>query len=564
MNLRAGCLFALLTILPPACAASTSATATVVEYQLGDGLVGRLEGDGLVQIGVLDGALWRPLVRVWWPQAEDRRTDPPPAFTATAREGDPGGRRGFSRDADDDGDGLIDEDPLDGRDNDGDGLIDEDYAAISHSMGVWDLTVGERGRHLETYHWTYQHLASLVAAVYSQHGGGVVENLRISLVVPGSWLPLDEVCPPESDEAFMPQFIAQVRDPRPGRPPLWVGAVLLDVQPRQGSERRIRIEREDLIVPPLEAHQSLALAAGATRLQVVHDLRAAKGLQDGVEDPVSGQRVPWLPPAKRQELPPDLLPAAQLLLSSHDRFSLVFRVADDHYRRWDPDLFLVDGEPLGPAARLVWSGEGGGARTLAWSGDGGGRGDTCRPYALLEATGDGILEIQFAASAPVFGTRLEAVLLDGRRASLDLALDDAALLAMSTAEKPAVDQGRRLQLAPALLVPSPNPFQAVTRISFQVPGTYGEAFEPDQAQVLSADPQQRMPYADGAANVLVTVYNLEGRELATLFAGLATAGTYEAHWDGRDQGGRLLASGTYFCRLQVEQWSVTRRLIFIR
>jgi len=49
-------------------------------------------------------------------------------------EGAVGGNRLPSPYADDDGDGLIDEDWLDGRDNDGDGLIDEDYAAISDQM----------------------------------------------------------------------------------------------------------------------------------------------------------------------------------------------------------------------------------------------------------------------------------------------------------------------------------------------------------------------------------------------------------------------------------------------
>ncbi len=49
-------------------------------------------------------------------------------------EGAAGGNRLPSQHADDDGDGLIDEDPLDGRDNDGDGMIDEDYAAISQQM----------------------------------------------------------------------------------------------------------------------------------------------------------------------------------------------------------------------------------------------------------------------------------------------------------------------------------------------------------------------------------------------------------------------------------------------
>ena len=59
-------------------------------------------------------------------------------------EGAPQGNRiGFSRQPDDDGDGLIDEDFLNGKDDDGDGRIDEDFAAISGQMlncEYWDYT----------------------------------------------------------------------------------------------------------------------------------------------------------------------------------------------------------------------------------------------------------------------------------------------------------------------------------------------------------------------------------------------------------------------------------------
>lgn len=49
-------------------------------------------------------------------------------------EGSRGGNRLPSPAADDDNDGRIDEDPLNGFDDDGDGLIDEDFAAISNQM----------------------------------------------------------------------------------------------------------------------------------------------------------------------------------------------------------------------------------------------------------------------------------------------------------------------------------------------------------------------------------------------------------------------------------------------
>lgn len=45
-----------------------------------------------------------------------------------------GNRPGFSTRPDDDGDGAVDEEFLNGRDDDGDGRIDEDYAAISQQM----------------------------------------------------------------------------------------------------------------------------------------------------------------------------------------------------------------------------------------------------------------------------------------------------------------------------------------------------------------------------------------------------------------------------------------------
>jgi hypothetical protein len=65
---------------------------------------------------------------------EFRPTQYPIDILYRTYEGAPGGNRfPFSGD-DDDRDGLVDEDRLDGRDNDGDGRIDEDFAAISKQM----------------------------------------------------------------------------------------------------------------------------------------------------------------------------------------------------------------------------------------------------------------------------------------------------------------------------------------------------------------------------------------------------------------------------------------------
>lgn len=557
-------IFSLLMLLTVSAAVCPAATEPVAVCPLGHGLQGRLDADGAVRIEVVtdDGPL--PLLSAAWTAAAAGRAAERPAFTATAREGDPDGRRGFSRRADDDDDGRIDEDPLDGVDNDGDGLIDEDFAAVSHLMGVWSRRAGDRRRHLETYHWTYQHLAGLMVAVFDQQGDAVAANVRLSLAGHGAWTPADEACSP----AFFPEgsalpFLAVMDDPRPGGRPLWLGAILLDSEPRRRSDHRVRLERQDLVVPPLGGRLALAIAAGPTRLQVLEDLKAAIRLQEGVVDPVTGRRVRWLPPVQRQELPADRLPEALLRPEANDRFSLVFRVSDEQERFWDPDLFRLEGRALGTAEALAWTDDEGRREELAWSAVGG-AGEACQPYATLGAAGPGILEIRFRGPIPGAGERLELVHVDGRRGACDLVVPAVDPREPAGTDQASGDPVRRLQLSPALLVSSPNPFHQATRITFTVPETVGEAFAQEEGREVFADPRQRMPYADGAASVQVTVYGLEGRDLATLHAGQAGVGVYETSWDGRDREGRALASGTYVCRLQIDQWSVTRRLIFIR
>lgn len=563
--IQRACILLLLLMVAASAAATAPAPDPVVEYELVAGVQARLRVDGVVELALDDGERWSSLLEARWPLTASRRHDLPEPFTARAREGDPGGRRGFSRFADDDGDGLVDEDALDGRDNDGDGLIDEDHAAISHLMGIWDLTQGDRGHRLETYHWTYPHLSGLMIAVYSQHGGGVVENLRFELAGGASWRRVDEVCPLLLSGARAPQFVARIEGVRPHGGEIWLGAVLLDLEPRHRAGMRVRVDDDVLVVPLMDAYQAVAFVAGPTRLRVVQDLQSAISLQDGVVDPLTGQRVRWLPPVVQTELPTDLLPKATLQPAGADRSILVFDVAPEQYRRWDPDLFQLDDQPLGPAVELIWRDSAGHhSRRLSWPGPGGGRDDACQPYEALGVSGAGTLEIVLGRPAPDRGNRLTAVLVDGRQATLPVVLE------LEPAPLPAgnalvdTEPGRRPQLSPALLTGSPNPFHTVTRISFQIPATIGEAFLNEEGQDLQFDPQQRMPYADGMASVQVTIYGLEGREIATLFTGAAAIGTYETQWDGRDREGRPLASGTYFCKLQIDQWSVTRRLIFIR
>lgn len=79
-------------------------------------------------------------------------------------EGCLGGCRGPAPAGDDDGDGAIDEDPFDGIDNDGDGKIDEDFAAVGHDMLVTGARSGRGGLSLTQacYHWDFGHVRDFI------------------------------------------------------------------------------------------------------------------------------------------------------------------------------------------------------------------------------------------------------------------------------------------------------------------------------------------------------------------------------------------------------------------
>jgi hypothetical protein len=94
-----------------------------VEYIWGAGLYCGARVSGIPRVSTSDFLLWefRPGIE--------------PIYTLyRSFEGTRNGNRLPSPAADDDNDGKIDEDPLNGFDDDGDGAIDEDYAAISNQM----------------------------------------------------------------------------------------------------------------------------------------------------------------------------------------------------------------------------------------------------------------------------------------------------------------------------------------------------------------------------------------------------------------------------------------------
>ena len=60
------------------------------------------------------------------------------------------------------------------------------------------------------------------------------------------------------------------------------------------------------------------------------------------------------------------------------------------------------------------------------------------------------------------------------------------------------------------------------------------------------------------------VFALTGQRVAVLDEGLKEAGLHRLRWDGRDEQGRLLASGVYVYRLVTSEAVQTRKLTVLR
>ncbi len=83
----------------------------------------------------------------------------------------------------------------------------------------------------------------------------------------------------------------------------------------------------------------------------------------------------------------------------------------------------------------------------------------------------------------------------------------------------------------------PNPFKSSVLISFEL----------KQPQALSLD-----------------IFGLRGQKVRALASGVQNSGSHTFSWDGRDDQGKPLPSGIYFCRLQSVEGVQTLKLLMLK
>jgi len=90
---------------------------------------------------------------------------------------------------------------------------------------------------------------------------------------------------------------------------------------------------------------------------------------------------------------------------------------------------------------------------------------------------------------------------------------------------------------------------------FRLYQNYPNPFNP------STDSRYRIP---STARVTVRIFNVRGQTVRTLLNEKQLAGWYTLRWDGRDDHGTSVASGTYFCQVGTGPHLATRKMALIR
>jgi flagellar hook assembly protein FlgD len=74
----------------------------------------------------------------------------------------------------------------------------------------------------------------------------------------------------------------------------------------------------------------------------------------------------------------------------------------------------------------------------------------------------------------------------------------------------------------------------------------------------------RYDVPDHGGAVSLRIYDVGGRLVRTLVEGTLPAGEKSVVWDGRDDTGRPVGSGVYFCRLAAANYRETHKMVLMK
>lgn len=462
-------------------------------------------------------------------------------------EGAVGGARAPSLQPDDDGDGRVDEDRLDGIDNDSDGRIDEDFAAIGDEMVTSDFRTRPEARyalafHQELYAWSLPHIDGTVmlSLRIRNTGDEDLEDLRTAIFYTAG----DEMAveyggdgvslayESNGTQLVMVPFVTDGDD--------WQDGVV------------------DATFDPFESMLTATPASAAAESATEEQFVRAGGLVYSMS-PVLGTL------AAGEEMRIDFaliaVPAGEEPDDATEKAVRTF--TGDDYNRYLPPPVAMKPRILWAYARPIPGGDGvwidfdvlGQAEVTAddfsfFSGETAHavqRAELQPGHTVLTLDGDSVKELTRGSNRVTLKGRLksgeffEAIVRQQGEA-------EPSPVAQEEAERFWTTPGRLTQ---QILRATPNPFRDVTQIAFEIPRT----LEQEDGTTLTFG---------GTYGTTLRIYNVAGRLINTLEDDMSGPGVYVFDWSGIDDAGHAVASGVYYVKLQIEKRFITKRLIFVK
>ncbi|MFH1336992.1 MAG: FlgD immunoglobulin-like domain containing protein, partial [Candidatus Zixiibacteriota bacterium] len=107
-------------------------------------------------------------------------------------------------------------------------------------------------------------------------------------------------------------------------------------------------------------------------------------------------------------------------------------------------------------------------------------------------------------------------------------------------------------------------------------GTYPSAVAEEESSVpLTFSMKQNFPNPFNSETVIeyslpresqikITIYNLLGQKVKTLINGKSPAGRQEVSWDGKNNRGEAVSSGIYFYRMEADEFTQIKKMVFLK
>jgi flagellar hook assembly protein FlgD len=127
--------------------------------------------------------------------------------------------------------------------------------------------------------------------------------------------------------------------------------------------------------------------------------------------------------------------------------------------------------------------------------------------------------------------------LVGSSTNSNTRIESGFLVALVKGPAVAVNEKQQIPLVFSLQQNYPNPFNQTTKICFDV---------------------------THRAHIHLKIYDILGRQIATLVDDIKEAGSYSLNWDGVNDGGDPVSSGVYFYILIAENFIQVRKMILVK